>query len=116
MRRLGGGVDDQLDVGAVLGKQGLDPLAIPDVDLAMRVVRDLRFQVAAAPLRRRVVAEELLPHVVVDADDLETLRTEEADRLRADQTGRPGDDANLQEIFHIEELMIGIGRSTELSQ
>ncbi len=84
VRRLGRRVHDQLDVGAVLGEQGLDPLAIPDVDLAMGVVRDRRFQVATAPLGRGIIAEELSSHVVVDPDDMEPLRAEEPNRLRAD--------------------------------
>ena len=83
------------------GEQGLDPLAIADVDLAMRVIRDLRFQVAAAPFSRRIVAEELLSHVVVDADNLEALRAEEANSLRANQASRPGNNANLQAVLHI---------------
>jgi hypothetical protein len=97
-------VNDQLDVRAVLGEHALDPLAIPYVDLAMRVIREGRFEVAAAPFGRGIIAEEMLAHIVVDADDPEPSRGEKAGSLRADQAGRAGNNADLQEIFQMVRL------------
>jgi len=37
----------------------------------------------------------------------------EADGLSANQTSRPRDDANLQQVFLIEKLTFGTGHSTE---
>src|SRR5262249_9450245 len=92
VRRLRGDMDHKPDVVAVPREQGLDRLAIPDVRRPVGIIRQARFQLTPAPFGRRVVAEKLLPHVVLDADDLEPLRAEETYGLGAYQACRPRDD------------------------
>jgi hypothetical protein len=46
---------------------------IGNVDVAVTVAWELRFQPSAAPQRARLVAEKLAAHVIVDADDVQAL-------------------------------------------
>src|SRR6267378_7159531 len=88
MRRLSRGMDDRVDRGAILGEGRVHQLGVADVAVDMAIALDLDLEPLAAPRRARVIAEEDAPHVVVDADDIEPLRRQEADRLGPDQPGR----------------------------
>jgi hypothetical protein len=85
VRRLRGGVDDQLEVAADLADDARDAVAVPDVD------RGEAEAVAAGELVRGVrgrgaVAEELPAHVVLDADDLPAGVDETVRGLGPDQS------------------------------
>jgi len=67
----------------------------------MSVARNLRFQIVAAPFSRCIAAEELLPHVVVNSDDLKPVRAEEANSLGTNQASRTGDNADVHKTFQI---------------
>ena len=102
VRRLGGGVDDQIDICAVFLEQAVDPLCAADVDIAVAVVLERRFELFPVPPGRPVLAEEILPHIVIDADDIESLCVKVFDRFAADQTGRTGNNRDA----HIFPLIL----------
>src|SRR5262249_39813401 len=91
VRRLRGGMHDEFNITAIIGKHRLDRPTIPNIDVKVNVIQDLRFQFTPAPFRRGVLPEKLLSHVVVDADDPKSLRAEESDGLGTNQSSRSGD-------------------------
>ena len=91
VRRLRGGVHDDLDRGCVLGEQALHALGIPDVELVRAELGVGPPQLLGDGCGRRVRAEECAAHVVLDPDDVEALRHQVAHGLRADQTAGAGD-------------------------
>ncbi len=76
------------DVLAVAGENRVDAVGVADVDVVMGVAGNGGDELAAAPFRRGVGTEKGLPHVVVDAGDVESLGAEEANRLGPDQSRR----------------------------
>ena len=93
VRRLRGGVDDGRDVGAVVRQHPTHGRGVPDVEVLVTVARPVAtLELGPLPRCRGLVAEEALAHVVVDADDLVAARHERIDGLRANQSGRPGDE------------------------
>jgi hypothetical protein len=91
VRGLGGRVDHDGDVTAVVPEDLPERVAVPDVDAVMGVRRaQLIGQPPHVPGGGRLGAEELLAHVVVDADHVQTQAGEVPDRLRPDQPSGPG--------------------------
>uniref|UniRef100_A0A6J6A277 Unannotated protein n=1 Tax=freshwater metagenome TaxID=449393 RepID=A0A6J6A277_9ZZZZ len=92
VRRLRSGVHDQLDLRAVLLKDGANRLLVADVD---RKRPERGPEIGGQPLgggcRRGRISEEVGAHVVVYADHLEALPGEVARRLGSDQAARTGD-------------------------
>ena len=101
VRRLRGGVDDQL--GLRLLDDAFDAGAVADVEVV--VLESLRgtAQPLEVPRRVAVLAEEVPAHVVVDAVHGPAARVEEGDHLRADQPARACDKGFL----HPAELSQG---------
>ncbi len=91
-------MDDQADVAAELVEELPHRRLVADVDGDMAIGRVGALQLAAVPVRRCGRPEEVLAHVVVDADDLKALVGEEAHRLRADQPGRAGHQYDVSHV------------------
>ena len=93
VRRLSRGVHDEFDVGPVLREQVVDEVGVADVAVDVNVaVAQVGLELALLPAGRGLGAEELLAHVVVDADDGHAGTGEVAAGLRSDETGRSGHD------------------------
>jgi hypothetical protein len=90
VRRLGGGVDD--DLRANLLHEVEDTGAVPDVELVVTELRQGLLQPLLVPARVPRRAEEDPALVVVDAVDSEPGRGEEHADLGADQSGRSRDE------------------------
>ena len=99
--RLGCGVDDQLDRTGVLAEYPIDRLGIPDVGVLpveLWVVGDQPLgHLGGGGLR----TEEASPHIVLDADNVETLGDEVLDALRADQAPSACDDRNRHSCYSL---------------
>ena len=87
MRRLRGGVNDDSDVGVEFGEDLIDERLIADVDIEVLVVCDCRFEIRTTLLGRSVFTEEVLAHVVVDADDFVAATGKQTHRLGPDEPG-----------------------------
>ncbi len=100
VRRLGGGVDHELDVGAVRPEQVLDRRTVADVEVLVGVGSPSSSSSAAGhPGGRRVVAEEHLAHVVVDTHDLHSETGEVLGGLGPDEAGGSGDERDGHVCF-----------------
>ena len=93
MGGLGSGVDDQLDLAAVLGEERSDAVVVADVDCSRhgrssssRPSRSLTFEVEASG------PKNVSPHIVFDPDHIGALLCEEAGRLGSNQTAGAGHD------------------------
>jgi len=69
-------MDNNGDILAVFFEKRADLILIPDIDIFVAIVGDRLQQKFAVPSHTRRVAEEWFPHVVVDPDDIETVRRE----------------------------------------
>src|SRR5215831_17597933 len=94
MRGLRRGMDDDGHVFAVLLEKIQNRLLIADVDVAVPVARERRFEALSAPDRARFLAKELAAHVIVDPDDLDSLFGEESRGFGPDETRRARDNRN----------------------
>lgn len=99
MRGLGRGVDDQFDVLAAFGEDRVDGLPIANIGVAVSVVIESLLQLLAVPGGGAVLAEEVLAHIVVDADDVEAFFVKEFGGLAADESGRASDEGDAQGVF-----------------
>ena len=89
VRRLRGRVDDE--VGPLGGEQIAHALAVANIEIEVAVAGNGIHQIAhhgAGGARR---AEELLPHIVIDADDVPTFAGQQARALGADESAGSGD-------------------------
>ena len=66
-------------------------LTSADIKLEMPVSRKRLDQRSDYRLRAGLIAEELPPHVVVEADNVEALFVQQSNTLRANQAARSGD-------------------------
>ena len=107
MRRLRGGVNDEVDVVAVRAEEGVDLLRVPDVDPVVQVVVEAVPQLSYRPLRGRLGPEEARPHVVVDADDGIGSRCVEARRFRPDETPEPDTTTTLIAALQAQMRLTG---------
>jgi hypothetical protein len=73
VRRLRGGVDDDRRVAGVAGEEPMTPSASRMSKLGRPEAVDLVDELARHGRRRRLGAEEIRAHVVLDADDVESL-------------------------------------------
>ena len=73
MRWLRGGVDDERDVLSEVGENLLDRPLVAHVHGVVPEVLERAEQAARVPVGRSVFAEEVFAHVVVNADDIESL-------------------------------------------
>ena len=89
MRRLRGGVDDE--VGPLAGHQIAHALAVAYIEIEVAVAGNGLHQVAHHGACRTRRAEELLAHIVIDADYLPTFAGQQARALGADETAGSGD-------------------------
>ena len=80
------------DRPSVRGEQPIHRGLVTDVGVHVAIPLDGVLEPFPSPRRAAVVAEEIAPHVVVDADDVEALAGEEPRRLGSDEAGRAGDD------------------------
>ena len=94
VRRLRGGVDDELDLAArARAKTPLDAVGVADVDVERAEARRASRQSRSVTVRGRGLrAEEARAHVVLEPDHVEARLDEVRDRLGADQPARAGDD------------------------
>src|SRR5262245_50197940 len=93
MRRLRRRVNHQSNAPAETPQQLLDPLVVPDVEIHMLIaVPTLLLQPSALPGRRGLRTKEAAPHVVVDADDIDTLLSKMANGLGPNQPARTCND------------------------
>ena len=71
------------------------PLGIADIELGVvELVREGVDEALGGRAGRGTATEELGPHVVLDADDVETLGDEARDGLRADESAGSSDDGS----------------------
>ena len=82
-------MDDE--VGSLAGDQVAYALAVPYIEVEVAVARDVIHQVAHHGSSGAGRPEELLPHIVIDADYVPTLASQQARALGADETTRSGD-------------------------
>src|SRR6185369_14957590 len=82
-------VDDE--IGPLAGHQIAYTLAVADVEVEVTVAGNVIHQIAHHYSSRAGRAEELLPHIVIDADDVPTLAGQQARALGADETAGSGD-------------------------
>ncbi len=81
MRRLGGGMDDQVGSARDLAEDPCDTFGVPDVQFHFAEVLEVAAQRLADLAGRSFGAEERGSHVVLDADHLPAVAAEPADRL-----------------------------------
>ena len=81
VRGLRGRVDHDLNLATIIAENLSDALAVADVRGMVPIPGHGPLQLLAVPGGRRFLAEEDSAHVVVNADDNETLVGEEADCL-----------------------------------
>ena len=103
---LGRRVDHQADVLSPAAEYILDGAGLPDVHVEMPIPGQFRLQGGPVRCHRPVRTEKIRPHVVVDPDDIESLRVDEPRRLAADQTGRSRDDGYPNGRTPLEEFMM----------
>src|SRR5262249_59324743 len=75
----------------VLCEDTLDSRLVADILVEMHVGLVLLLEARNRPCRRRLVAEEVAAHVVINANHGVALPGEEARTLRPDQSSRSGD-------------------------
>src|SRR5687768_11689853 len=103
MRRLRGRVNDKLHRGPIPRQQRVNSFAVANVEVLVGIaLSQLVFQAVAVPARGCFFAEEPAPHVVVDANDVQTFLGEVSSRLRPDQPGGTSDDR----YAHTESLCL----------
>ena len=88
MRRLCGGVDDE--VGPLGGEQIADTLAVANIEIQMAVAGNGIHQIADHGAGGAGRAEELLPHIVIDADHVPAFARQQARALGADEPAGSG--------------------------
>ena len=66
-------------------------LAVADIEVEVAVAGNVIHQIAHHCPRRAGRAEELLPHIVIDADDVPTFAGQQARALGADEPAGSGD-------------------------
>src|ERR1035438_7391522 len=89
VRRLCGRVDDE--VRPLAGEQIAHALAVADVEIEVTVAGNGIHQVADYRARGARRAEELLPHVVIDANYVPAFAGQQARALGADEPAGSGD-------------------------
>ena len=89
-------MDYQFDSGAKFCEKRIDGRGVANIDGAVAIVSQAAFELSAIPGGGAVGAKEILAHVVIDADDVETMLVEEASRFAADKAGRAGDQDDAQ--------------------
>jgi hypothetical protein len=94
VRGLGGGVDDQ--GGPCLRDEPRDPGAVADVEVVVLEATRLAPEPLEVPGRVPVRAEEVAPHVVVDAVHAPAALVEEGHHLRPDEPAGAGDESGLR--------------------
>jgi len=90
MGRLGGGVDDGLDVRAEFFENALDGPGVADVRVEMAVFFQAVLEAFAGGVGGGFRAEEAGAHVVVNSGNLKTLRVKAPAGFRSDQPRGPG--------------------------
>jgi len=94
MRRLCSRVNDHRDILSMAREHVGDGAFVADIGIDVTVARDALLEMSPGRLGRRRGAEEITPHVVVDADDVQAVLREQAGRLRANEPRRASDDGN----------------------
>jgi PAS domain S-box-containing protein len=95
VRRLRRRMNHQRDVRTVTAEHAINFVGIADIDVQMPIAPpEFLFQLVALPVRRSLCAEELLAHIVVDADDIEPVAGEVAAGFGADQAFGTSDDGD----------------------
>jgi hypothetical protein len=105
VRRLGRRVDYRRNLSAVAPEDGVDRRRVADIHRFMAVGRDVVAKPLPAPFGAGAFAEEIRPHVVVDADDIHAFFSEEADGFSTDQARGPGYDDNRHDRNSLNSLM-----------
>src|SRR5207302_1395911 len=83
-------------------EDGVNGLVVPDVGVDVAIaIAQAALEALALVAGGRFLAEEALAHVVVDADDVQTLLGEVAGRLRADQPGRSSNHCDTHGLFSL---------------
>ena len=70
---LGGGMHNGTDLRAETFKQGLNFRGIADIQIMMLITGNVIFQAVPHPAGRGFLPKKLLAHIVIDADDLQSL-------------------------------------------
>jgi hypothetical protein len=94
VRRLGGGVDHELDLRSVLAEEPVERVDVADVDVGRLERRNLAPQALELRRSRRLWAEEPRPHVVFDPDDVVAGTAEVPNCRRPDETPCTRDDCD----------------------
>src|ERR1041385_4716746 len=89
--RLRGGVDDNLNVGAISLKNAKDAFLIANIDSVMRETFQIGLQFPCFPCSGGLNAKEVGAQIIIDADYLETLFVKKFCSFASDQTGRTRD-------------------------
>ena len=87
MRRLRGGVDDDLDGRTEPGEQRVDRVVVADVHVLVPVILERLLQPDAGGRGGRLRAKKARPHVVVHSNHVKTSGVKTFARFGADQTG-----------------------------
>ena len=99
VRRLRGGVDDELEILSVLREDPVDALGVADVELDPAELVAVAFDEPLADRAGRGVGpEELRAHVVLEPDDVEPLLDEVLDGFGTDEPARAGDDRSSHPV------------------
>ena len=91
---LGRAMDDEIRL--LLGDDAQDRLAVADVDVTVLEMPRRSSQPLEVPGRVPVLAEEVAPHVVVDAVHAPAALVEEGHHLRSDEPAGAGDESGLR--------------------
>ena len=103
VRGLGGGVEDEVDVGVVFGEEVFEGFQVADVVGVVLVGGEFGFEAEAVGGVGGVFAEEGGAEVVVDAENLQPLTGQKPHPLSPDQTQRTSDNCNARH----EKNMLG---------
>jgi hypothetical protein len=92
MRRLGGSVNDQHNVGRILLKNVFYGSTIADVRIEMPVLLTISLlQESPVPRSRRGAAKEQRAHIIINSTDLKSTLRKKMHRFGPNQPCRAGD-------------------------
>src|SRR5262245_4778609 len=91
-------MNDDGDVAVVGCEYLTHGIIVANVRVNVPVMRQCSLQILTCPARACIVAKKVPTHVIVDADNSQTLAGELTRGLRADQTRRTCNDGNAHKL------------------